>query len=151
MADTYVQLRIHLVWSTRNRQDFLEEGLRERLWSYIGGIIRHNKGVVFAIGGTFDHVHIYCEYPKTTSLAQFVSKIKSNSSKWLRETYPELDLFHWQSGYGAFTVGRRGDERLTEYIRNQELHHLTMTFEEEYLRLLNAHRIIFDPRYVLTG
>ena len=151
MPDTYVQQRVHLVWSTRNRQDFLTVEIRERLWPYIGGIIRHNNGVVFAIGGVADHVHIYCEYPKTISLAQFVSKIKSNSSKWLRETFPELQGFHWQSGYGAFSVGRRGDEPLAEYIRSQEAHHRTMTFETEYLRILSAHRIPYDSRYVLAG
>ena len=151
MADTYVQQRIHLIWSTLNRQDFLRSEHKARLWPYLGGIVRHNDGVAFAIGGTSDHVHIYCEYPKTTSLAQFVSRIKSNSSKWLREAYPELQMFRWQSGYGAFTVGRHGDDRLVEYIRNQEAHHRTMTFEEEYLRLLKAHRIAYDPRYVLAG
>lgn len=150
MADTYVQQRIHLVWSTRRRQGFLGPSVRQALWPYLGGIIRHHGGIMFIAGGTADHIHIYTEYPKTLSLSQFVSKIKSNSSKWLRETYPELAGFHWQSGYGAFSVGKRGDDALREYIRNQETHHKAMTFEEEYLKLLRGHQIAYDSRYVFA-
>ena len=149
MADTYVQQRIHPVWSTRHRQDFLTREIREALWPYVGGIIRHHGGVMFAAGGTSDHIHIYAEYHKTIPLSQFVSKIKSNSSRWLRQTYPHLGGFHWQSGYGAFSVARR-DEGLKEYIRNQEQHHHNILFEEEYLRLLRCHNIEFDVRYVFA-
>jgi len=99
-------------------------------------------------GGTHDHIHIYADYPKTLSLSQFVNAIKSNSSRWLNEQFFN-STFHWQSGYGAFTVGRRGDELLQEYIRNQEKHHQTMTFAEEYLQLLRRHHIAYDSRYVL--
>ena len=148
MANTYVQQRIHLVWATLNRQDFLSKEYREPLWAYVGGIVRHHRGVLFASGGVEDHIHLYAEYPKTITLSQFVSLIKSHSSKWLRESYPALRGFHWQSGYAGFSVQRRGDEALHEYIRSQEEHHRTVTFQEEYLKLLRRHKVDFDPRYV---
>jgi REP element-mobilizing transposase RayT len=149
MADTYVQQRIHLVWSTRKREATIADGFRSRVWAYIGGIIRHCGGVGLITGGTADHIHVYADYPKTIALSQFVNKIKSNSSKWINEERLASEPFHWQSGYGAFSVGRSGDRALQEYIRNQEEHHRTMTFDEEYVRLLRCHDIAFDSRYVL--
>ena len=74
--------------------------------------------------------------------------MKSHSSKWLKDCYPELRGFHWQGGYGGFSVNRKEDEALQEYIGNQEQHHLTMSFQEEYLKLLKRFRIPYDPRYV---
>ncbi len=148
MANTYVQQRIHLVWATLNRQDFLLSPYRDALFSYIGGIIRHNHGVLFAAGGTENHIHVYAEYPKTLALVRFVNVIKSNSSKWLRESQPALSAFHWQRGYAGFSVQRRNDERLREYILNQEEHHRTLTFQDEYLLLLERHGMALDSPYV---
>lgn len=149
MADTYVQQRIHLVWSTRKRESILTPQVQDRLWPYLGGIVRHCGGVMLIAGGTSDHVHIYADYPKTLALSQLVNTIKSNSSRWLKEEFFGGQGFHWQSGYAGFTVSRHGDERLQEYIRNQAQHHATMTFEEEYLRLLRSHHLSYDARYVL--
>jgi REP element-mobilizing transposase RayT len=148
MANTYVQQRVHLVWSTRHRQDFLLPRYREGLWPFLGTVIRNHRGVLFVAGGIQDHIHIYAEYPKTVTLSQFVNTIKAVSSKWLRESYPQLTGFHWQSGYAGFSVDKRGDERLQEYIRNQEVHHQKVTFQEEYLQLLKRFGVSFDPKYV---
>jgi REP element-mobilizing transposase RayT len=148
MADTYVQQRIHLIWSTRERAPTLTLEARKRLWPYFGGIIRHYGGVMLAAGGMADHIHIYADYPKTIALSQFVNTIKSNSSRWLNDKF-FTTRFHWQSGYGGFTVGRGGDKALQEYIWNQDRHHASMTFEQEYMRLLDRHHITYDTRYVL--
>lgn len=148
MANTFVQQRVHLVWSTKRREAILTARHREALWGFVGRCIRNRGGVVFVAGGTEDHVHIYSEYPKTLALSQFVNSVKSISSKWLREEYGELRGFHWQTGYAAFSVDKSRDEALQAYIRNQEEHHRVMSFQEEYLRLLRRFDIPFDPRYV---
>ena len=95
-----------------------------------------------------DHVHLYCEIPKTIALSQFVNAIKSLSSKWLREEFKELAGFRWQAGYAAFSVDKTSDSRLQEYIRTQEQHHRILSFEQEYVRLLRRFEIHFDPTYV---
>jgi putative transposase len=148
VANTYVQQRVHLIWTTLNRQDFLAPELRTPLWSFFGGVIRHHGGVLFIAGGVEDHVHLYAEYPKTIALSQFVSLIKAHSSRWMRETYASMAGFHWQSGYAGFSVQGRGDAALREYIANQEEHHQRTTFNDEYLAILNRHGITFDPKYV---
>ena len=71
-----------------------------------------------------DHVHLYLSLPADLSIAQLVSALKANSSRWIHETFPRLRQFAWQQGYAAFSVSRFSEERLIAYIRNQEAHHL---------------------------
>jgi putative transposase len=146
--NTYVQQRIHLIWGTLRRQGFLTEEYRDSLYARIGGIIRYRRGVLFIAGGVEDHIHLYAEYPKTEALAALVNAIKSHFSRWLRETYPALAGFRWQSGYAGFSVQRRGEEALLGYINSQVEHHRRATFQKEYLALLAEHGVEYDLRYV---
>jgi hypothetical protein len=56
--------------------------------------------------------------------------------------------FAWQEGCGAFPVSQLQSVTLRRYIENQEEHHRTRTFREEYLELLQRHGEEFDIRYV---
>src|SRR4051812_4480549 len=120
---SFVSCQLHCVWSTKERARFLDSGLRERLWPYLGGIARDNKMKAIAIGGAADHVHVLISLPGTMSVAKAVQLLKGNSSKWIHETFPKLSSFGWQEGYGAFSIGVSGIAATTSYIRNQEEHH----------------------------
>jgi len=61
---------------------------------------------------------------------------------------PRLRGFHWQDGYGAFTVSKSQMETVRRYIAGQEAHHRKLTFQEEFLALLKAHEIEYDERYI---
>ena len=74
--------------------------------------------------------------------------IKSNSSKWIHETFPERRDFRWQAGYGAFGVSHSNVEAVSQYIRDQAAHHRARSFKEEFVELLKRHGIEFDERYV---
>jgi putative transposase len=56
--------------------------------------------------------------------------------------------FAWQEGYGAFSVSVSSTAAVARYIRDQELHHRKLTFEDEYLALLWKHGVEFDPKHV---
>jgi putative transposase len=99
---TFNSILIHCVWSTKKRQPFLTSDLRDRLWPYLGGIARENKMKALAIGGVADHAHMLISLPGTLSSAKALQLLKGNSSKWIHDTSPELRLFEWQEGYGAF-------------------------------------------------
>jgi len=77
-----------------------------------------------------------------------VESVKTSSSKWLKTKAADLDQFHWQSGYGAFSVSQSDADAVVAYIQNQAKHHLKMTFQDEYRRLLKRYRVVFDERYV---
>ena len=116
--------------------------------AYLGGCVRTVGGVPLKIGGVSDHVHIFIGLKPTHCVADVLRTIKKASSDWARQEMG-FNNFHWQDGYSAFTVGRKGIEDLCQYIATQAEHHRTKTFEEEYRRFLKAHGIEFDERYLL--
>lgn len=149
MANTYTSLNYHVVFSTKNREPFLCDEIRERLWPYLGGIARENAMRAFAIGGVADHVHLLLAIPPTMSVAKAVQLIKGGSSHWVKETFAEMTSFAWQDGYGAFTVSESQIAAVKEYIQQQAEHHRRKSFAEEYREFLQRHQIELDERYLL--
>ena len=132
---------MHCVFSVKERRPLLTPAIRERLWPYLGGIARDNGMKALAIGGVADHVHLLVSLPATLAVSKAMQLLKGNSSKWLRETFPELrrDGFAWQEGFGSFSVGISGVEDTVEYIRTQEEHHRHRSFREEVEAFLRKH------------
>ena len=141
---SFTSCLVHCVWSTKNREPCLGPELRERLWPYLGGIAKQNQMKTLAIGGASDHVHILLSLPATSSVAKAMQLLKGNSSKWLRETFPKMNSFAWQEGYGAFSVSISGVDATVAYIRNQAEHHRTRSFREEYATMLKKHGFVLE-------
>ncbi|MGA2684651.1 MAG: IS200/IS605 family transposase [Verrucomicrobiota bacterium] len=133
--------RMHCVFSTKERRPWLDSNIRERLWPYLGGIARENDMKALAIGGVADHVHVLLSLPPTLSVSKAMQLLKGNSSKWLRETFPELlrEDFAWQEGFGAFSIGVSGGQETVRYIQTQEEHHRQRSFREELEMFLQKH------------
>jgi hypothetical protein len=85
---------------------------------------------------------------RTRTIAEVVETVKTSSSKWIKTKGSRFAKFHWQSGYGAFSVSQSDADTVVAYIRNQRPHHQKMTFQDEYRRLLQRYQIPFDERYV---
>jgi len=122
--------------------------LRQRLWPYLGGIARENQMKAIEVGGMPDHVHVLLSLPSTLQIAKALQLIKGGSSKWVHDTFPEQRLFRWQVKYDAFGVSVSLLEKTIQYIKNQEIHHRRMTFQEEFVALLKRHQIAYDERYL---
>jgi hypothetical protein len=82
------------------------------------------------------------------SIADLVEEVKTSSSKWLKTKGREFRNFHWQKGYGAFSIGQSNVAGLKSYIHNQKTHHQRVTFEDEYRKFLKRYEIDYDERYV---
>jgi len=145
---SYVSAYSHCIFSTKERRRLITRALRERLWPFLGGIVRQNKMKAIEIGGAEDHVHILLSLPSTMAISKALQLIKDGSSKWVHESFPEHRLFAWQEEYGAFSVSVSQLDKTIEYIKGQEKHHRKMTFQEEFLALLKKHRIEYDERYL---
>jgi putative transposase len=102
----------------------------------------------YIAGGMADHVHLAIRLSRTVTIASLVENLKTASSKWMKLQSPDLSDFHWQTGYGAFSVGPLDLESLRKYIENQEEHHRTRTFQDEFIAFLNKYGITFDERYL---
>lgn len=148
MPQSYCAQYIHFVFSTKGRQPFILPHLHARLYSYIGGILKNENSSLLAVGGTNDHLHLLVAHNKETSLSQTMRLIKANSSKWVHETFPDLSHFAWQSGYGAFSVSHSNLDQVKFYLRQQQEHHRTHTFQDEFLAFLCRHEIPFEERYL---
>ncbi len=148
MGRTYTSLTYHLVFSTKYRRKTISPEFQEELYQYIGGIIRKKNGVLLEIGGIEDHVHLLAGIPPTIAVSDMLRFIKSNSSGWVNETIEPNEKFAWQPGFGAFTVSHSQESLVRTYIQNQRRHHQEKTFADEFLAILDAHGIAYDPKFV---
>ncbi len=148
MPGTYSQLLLHVVFSTKGRAPWITPDVAERLYPYMGGIVRAEKGVLYDIGGVADHVHMYLRWRPDGAMSDLMRTVKSRSSKWVHERYPNLGAFAWQEGYSAFSVSKSQEEAVKKYIAVQAEHHKKEDFTSELLRILRAHGVEFDEKYV---
>lgn len=148
MPSSWTQNYYHTVFGTHRREPLIDESLQERLYAFIGGIVRDLGGQLIAGNGMEDHAHLLVRYPPDLAHAVLLREVKARSSRWIHETFPTRHAFGWQRGYGGFTVSRSNVEEVEAYIRNQREHHRTVGFEDEFLKLLQKHGVEFDPRYV---
>lgn len=109
------------------------------------GIAKRIHVRVLAIGGMPDHIHILIVLPGVMPFSSAIQKIKTYLSKWMVKSVRD---FGWQEGFGAFSVSESRRDDVIAYIRNQEEHHNKREFEEEFIALLEAHHVDYDPKYV---
>src|SRR5688500_12474041 len=106
MPQSLASLNVHIIFSTKNRSQFIAADLQPRLYEYISGVLRSLNCKLVMAGGMPDHVHLLVSIARDVSVSDLVRAIKANSSRWVHETAPKLAEFAWQSGYGAFSVSQ---------------------------------------------
>ena len=148
MPQSLARVLVHLVFSTKNRERLLTKPLQSELHPYMAVTLDNLDCPSLQIGGVEDHVHLFFGLSRTRTISEVVESLKTSSSKWIKTKGSEFRHFHWQSGYGAFSVSQSDADTVVAYVREQPRKHQVMTFEEEYRRLLERYRIEFDERYV---
>ena len=147
MSHTYCCALFHCVFSTKERHKTITPAIQPRLWAYIGGVARKREMAALGVGGTDDHAHILLSLPSSLPIAKAMREIKSESSRWMRETCA-IEGFAWQEGYGAFSIGQAQVDATLKYIASQQEHHRKHDFQAEFIAFLKKHQIEYDPRYV---
>ena len=122
--------------------------VQEDLHAYLAAVLNNQGSPALKVGGMSGHVHALFRLSKNLALARIVEELKTSSSKWVKTQGRGLANFHWQSGYGAFSVSAADVEEVVEYITQQESHHRVVSFQEEFRNLLDAHGMAYDERYV---
>jgi putative transposase len=77
-----------------------------------------------------------------------LKRSKRGSSKWIKTQGPAFRRFHWQSGYGGFSIGQSAVDEVTTYIAQQAEHHRKKTFQEEFRVFLRRYEIEYNEQYV---
>jgi len=144
------KVAIHIVFSTKKRQRLLKGAeLRKELYAYMATIFRDNVDTpALLINGVEDHIHTLCVLSRKFAIMNVIQEAKTETTKWLKTKSRETANFAWQSGYGVFSVSESNIPKVKDYIANQEEHHRTASFQDEFRALCDRHNIELDERYV---
>ena len=148
MANTYSQLYIHIVFAVKGRENLISKNWKDEIYKYITGIVTNKGQKLIAINGMPDHIHILIGLKPDKSISDLVRDIKANSSKFINAKRWINGKFEWQNGFGAFTYGHSQLTNIIKYIENQEEHHKTRTFKDEYIEFLKLFNIGFKNQYL---
>ena len=148
MPQSLSSILIHLIFSTKNREPVLTAEIDAELYPYIATILKAMKSPALIINGTPDHLHTLLSLSRVVTIADVVEEVKKESSKWIKTKGSRFRDFHWQSGYGAFSIGQSQVPAVKRYIARQKEHHRRVTFQDEYRKFLKAYEIEYDDRYI---
>lgn len=93
-----------------------------------------------------DHVHVLLKLSANHRPSDIVGQIKRRTSRLFNEHHSSN--IKWQKGYGAFSISRSHVEQVRTYINNQDVHHQSKTFKEEYINWLESYGEDYDMQYV---
>lgn len=132
MPQSLSSILIHLIFSTKNREPFLNPEIDAELYPYMASIFKALKSPALIINGASDHLHTLFSLSRVVTIADVVEEVKTESSKWIKTKGKEFQDFRWQNGYGAFSIGQSQVPAVRRYIEKQKEHHQRRTFQDEY-------------------
>jgi len=148
MAQSLSNILIHIVFSTKRREPFIDTTIETELFKYLATVCNTLECSSHAIGGTDDHIHIACSLSRTITVSKLIQKLKQDSSKWIKTKGHQYTDFAWQNGYGVFSIGQSQLDDLRRYIANQREHHRRVSFQDEFRCICEKYGISIDERYV---
>jgi putative transposase len=148
MAQSLSRVYVHITFSTKNIQPFIDDTIENSLFEYIGGTCKGLDCNPVKVGGYRDHVHILCQLSRKITQMKLLEEIKKQSSKWIKTKGKTYSNFYWQDGYGIFSVNPAEIDVVVAYIANQREHHKKITFKDEYRAFLKKYNVDYDERYV---
>jgi REP element-mobilizing transposase RayT len=148
MPQSLSKVYVHITFSTRKRYPFIDDNIKQELWTYIGGICKVMECNPIRVGGYNDHVHICCLLSRKITQSKLMEELKKQSSKWIKTKGKAYSEFYWQDGYALFSVNPSELENVVKYIEEQKEHHTKRTFQEEVLAFLKKYKVDYDERYL---
>ncbi len=148
MPNTYTKIYIQAVFTPQFREHVIKSTWENELFKYITGIVQNNGHKMLAVNGMPDHIHVFMGMKPKQSVSELISKIKSNSSRWINEKHFVTGKFQWQEGFGAFSYGHSQLDDVIQYVMNQKEHHRKKSFKEEYLSFLKKFDVDYEPQYL---
>jgi REP-associated tyrosine transposase len=134
MANTYSQIYIQIVFAVESRQNLIDPKHNDELQKYITGIVTAQRHKLIEINNMPDHVHLLIGQRPDSALSDLVGDIKSGSTNFINRRRWVRGRFNWQEGFGAFSYSRSQLDTVVRYIKNQQRHHRTRSFRDEYVR-----------------
>jgi REP element-mobilizing transposase RayT len=148
MPGTYSQVYIQVVFAVKGRENLIGKEWKDELHKYLSGIITGKDQKSIIVNGMPNHIHAFIGLRPSMAISDLVRDIKNNSSNFINEKKFVKGKFAWQEGYGSFSYSHSYLDNVYKYILNQETHHKTKTFKEEYIELLNKFEVEYDEKYL---
>ncbi len=147
IMSSYRQILYHIIFRTKDSELTLPLAQNDELYKYIWGFVKQKNCVLYRINGMEDHIHMLSDLHPSIALADFIRDLKVSTSIWLKENPLFPNFKGWADGYAALTYAYRDKGTIVNYIKNQQEHHKTTTFMEEYRKLLEEEGVLIDDRY----
>ena len=136
----FIKVYIHFVWSTKNRYPYLSSPeLRKSMWNHIRENAKSKGIFIDFINGYQEHCHCLVSLGDNQTMRQLMQLIKGESSYWINKQNLLNEKFEWQDEYFAVSVSESVVDKVRNYIKNQENHHIHQTWEEEYNELIEKY------------
>ena len=136
---SYSRCWLHLIWATKERRRILGQGAGPTIAGHLHEYAQE-KGIYLKICHVHDdHAHALIDLPEDLAIKEAAKLFKGESSHWINENRVIAMPFHWQTGYGAFSVSQSRLNTVCRYIANQDEHHRRKTFEEEIREFVKAY------------
>ncbi|WP_316770577.1 IS200/IS605 family transposase [Pedobacter frigiditerrae] len=128
---SYIRMWVHLVFATKNREPLLHKELRYKVQEHIIENCKEKSIYLQTINGYTEHIHCLISLGKEQNIAKVAQLIKGESSFWINKNRLTAAQFAWQDDYFAVSVGESNHATVTNYIKNQEIHHAKKSFDDE--------------------
>ncbi|KKO20614.1 MAG: IS200/IS605 family transposase [Candidatus Brocadia sp.] len=148
MAGTFSQVYIQVVFTVKGWENLIGKEWKDELHRYIAGVIKGKEQKPIIVNGMPDHIHAFVGLRPAMAISDLVRDIKNNSSNFINENKLVKGKFSWQEGYGVFSYSHSHIQNVYDYILNQEEHHRTKTFREEYIDFLKKFEIEYNEKYL---
>ena len=133
---SFVKIWIHTVWTTKNRQPLLNKSIRDDTFKHINRNAL-NKGIlVDVVNGYSEHVHCLFRLKNDQTIKDILQLLKGESSFWINKQNLIKTKFKWQKEYYAVSVSESHIGKVFNYIQNQEEHHSTISFDQEFNKFI---------------
>ncbi len=135
----FVKVWIHFVWSTKNREPFLSDDVRAKVFQHIRQNAKEKGIFLDFVSGYTDHIHCLVSIGTDQKISEIVKLIKGESSHWINQNHLTHTKFRWQHEYFAVGVCESILEKTRDYIRNQEHHHQQRSYQDEFDQMVEKY------------
>lgn len=137
----FIRILTHLIWSTKDRRALITKDLKPILLNHIKDNSIKKGIFICNLNCTSDHIHLLISLGAEQNISNVIMMIKGESSYWVNKQKLTNFKFEWQDEYIALSVNYKSLNEVASYIMNQEEHHLTKTFSQEYDEFIKNHGI----------
>jgi len=113
--------------------------IRDKVWFHVKENAKKKGVFIDFVNGHSQHCHCLVSLGIDQNISKIMQLIKGESSFWINKAGITKDKFEWQDEYYGVSVSESMIEKVRNYIKNQEIHHRSKSYEDEIDELISKH------------